>query len=325
MLALSLVASLLAAPGLDTKLLDTDIRALAAKVTPGRLGVAVIDLGTGKRWSLRGDERFPLQSVFKVFAGALFLQQVDAGRYALDGSIVVPERMLSVYWSPLADHFTPPESTYPITELVNLAVSVSDNTAGDLLLRLGGGPKAMNALFAKAGIKGIRVDRYEREIQPVFSGLRPFGLEETIDRQKFEEDVEKVPEAEQKKALAAYLEDPRDTSTPNGAADFIVALRDGKVLEPDTTTFLLTAMANTRTGENRVKAGLPKNVAWAHKTGTGGRVFGVNSAVNDIGMITLPSGRRVILCVFLSNMRGTADAGDAVLADVARSVVKALR
>ena len=325
MLALSLAAMLVAAPTLDTKLLDKEIGALSAKVAPGRLGVAVVDLGSGKRWSLRGDERFPLQSVFKVFAGALLLQKVDAGAYKLDASIVVPERMLSVYWSPLAESFRPPESTYPLTELVSLAVSVSDNTAGDLILRLGGGPKAMNALFAKAGIKGVRVDRYEREIQPQFSGLEPFGPDEVINRAKFVEDVNAVPEARAKAALQAYLEDVRDTSTPNGAADFIAALRDGKLLEPETTTFLLTCMANTQTGENRVKAGLPKNVTWAHKTGTGGRVFGVNSAVNDIGMITLPSGRRVILAVFLSNMRATEDAAEAVHADVARLVVKAVR
>ena len=68
MLQLSMALLVVAAPSL--KLLDATMPAIAKRAEPGRLGVAVYDFATGRRWSLRGDEGFPLQSVFKVMAGA---------------------------------------------------------------------------------------------------------------------------------------------------------------------------------------------------------------------------------------------------------------
>lgn len=325
MLSLSLAALVLTAPQLDVKQLDADVQALAAKAAPGRLGVSVHDFASGKRYQLRGDERFPMQSVFKAMAAARLLQLVDADKIALDTIVEVTAKALSIGWSPLTDRFEAPVTKVQVRDLVELAVAVSDNTAGDLIMRIGGGPKAVNAMLAAGGVRGIRVDRYEREMQPQIYGLPPFAEDAIIDRDKFEKDTEAVPRREQEKLLATYLADQRDTLTPNGAVQFLEAVRNGKLLGPEMSTFLMTTMANTRTGENRLKAGLPKGAAIAHKTGTAGVMAGVSPAVNDIGIITLADGRRVAIAVLLSGAKGTEDERDQILAGVARAVVKALR
>ncbi len=319
------VAVLVAAAHGMSPVLAEKMPAIAKRAAPGRLGVAVYDFGTGERWSLRGDEPFPLQSVFKVMAGARVLQEVDAGARRLEEPVEITARELSVFWSPITDAWQPPSQTYPLRRLVELAVSVSDNTAGDHLLRLGGGPQAMNAMFAKAGIKGIRVDRYERELQPECAGMPPFGPEAIIDVPKFARDVEAQPPSVKKRALEAYLADPRDTATPNGAVDFLLALANGKLLGAESTEQLLAIMTATSTGQRRLKAGLPPASVLAHKTGTGNTVLGTSPAVNDIGIITLADGRRIAIAVFLSGARGDEASRERILADVARLVVQATR
>ncbi len=310
---------------LSPQVLDRNMPAIANKAAPGRLGVAIHDIATGQRWAVRGDEAFPLQSVFKVMAGARMLQDVDAGKRRLDEPVEVKPSDLSLYWSPLADEWKAPSTTYPLRRLIELAVSTSDNTAGDLIMRMTGGPASLNAMFAKADIKGIRVDRFERELQPQCVGLPAFTMDAVIDRAKFEKDADSQPLETQKKALAAYLADPRDTSTPNGAVDFLLALTSGKLMEPTSTATLLEIMAGTTTGKNRLKAGLPKGATLAHKTGTAKTLAGVTPAVNDIGIITLKDGRRVAIAVFVSGLTSDEATRERILADVARLAVKAMR
>ena len=313
------------APGLSLQMLDEGMPGLVERARPGRLGVAVYDFQSGQRWSTRGDEPFPLQSVFKVMAGARALQEVDAGRRRLEEPIAITARELSVFWSPITDEWQPPSKSYSLMRLIELAVGLSDNTAGDLVMRLTGGPASLNDMFAKADIAGIRVDRYERELQPECVGLPPFAPDAVIDVKKFERDVERQPVAVQKKALAAYLADPRDTATPNGAVDFLRALADGKLLAPTSTKLLLDIMTSSMTGKNRLRAGLPSGAKLAHKTGTAHTMLGTSPAVNDIGIVTLADGRRVAIAVFLSGARGDEAARERILADVAALVVKALR
>src|ERR1700727_1217743 len=50
----------------------------------GRLGVAALDLASGRRLAWRADERFPMCSTFKAMAVATVLKRVDAGQEHLD-------------------------------------------------------------------------------------------------------------------------------------------------------------------------------------------------------------------------------------------------
>jgi beta-lactamase class A len=74
----------------------------------------------------------------------------------------------------------------------------------------------------------------------------------------------------------------------------------GALLSADMTAVLIRAMAESPTGAQRLKAGLPAGARLAHKTGTGPDVLGLNAATNDIGIVTLPGGAKFAIAVFLA-------------------------
>ncbi len=322
-LALLPAAPAAAAPALDRALLGTRIAAIAREARPARLGVAVLVPATGERWSLAGRDRFPMQSVFKAPLGAMVLDAADHGRMRLDSTLVITRSDLSVRYSAIDDSF-PARTRYTVGELLDLAVSTSDNTAADLLLRLVGGPRALTAWLRGHGLGGIRVDRFEHDQQPAIVGLGPFRAEWVSD-EAMARARQQVPEPAQRAARERYLTGQLDTFTPESAVAFLDALRAGRLASPTSTARLLGVMTAAMTGPGRLRAGLPAGATLAHKTGTGPTVLGVNTACNDIGIVTLADGRTVVVAALLSGSTADAGARDAVLARVAKAVVEAMR
>ena len=193
------------------------------------IGVAAVDLQTGKRIAVRGTERFPMGSVYKVPIAIEVLRTQQLGRV-----ITIEPKDFSPGWSPLRDNAKGKPIVMTIEELAEAMVKLSDNTACDALLRIVGSQ-------AVTRTTGIRVDRQEREMA---ADLRkPGGVER-------------------------YATDPRDTTTPDEMLAFFTRIaqkRDG--LSPANHEKLLRWMTETTTGPHRIKAGIP-NAVIAHKTGT---------------------------------------------------------
>jgi beta-lactamase class A len=105
---------------------------------------------------------------------------------------------------------------------------------------------------------------------------------------------------------------------------FLQKLASGEVL-PQEGKNLLAIMAASQTGAKRIKAGVPAGSVVAHKTGTAADVLGTNPATNDIGIVTLPNGRRFAIAVFVSGSDKPQGAREKAIADVARAAVEALR
>jgi beta-lactamase class A len=76
-------------PPLDVKRLAKEIPELAARARPGVLGFGLMNLDSGEHWTLNGDRRFPMQSVFKAPLGAAVLAEVDARRLDLAETITI--------------------------------------------------------------------------------------------------------------------------------------------------------------------------------------------------------------------------------------------
>jgi beta-lactamase class A len=311
------------APPLDRALLATRVAAIARDARPARLGVAVLVPASGEHWSLAGSEWFPMQSVFKAPLGAMVLDAVDHDRLRLDSTLVIRESDLSVRYSAIDDSF-PARTRYTVDDLLDLAVGTSDNTAADLLMRLVGGPHALSAWLQARGLGAIHVDRFEHDLQPAIVGLGAFRSEWVSD-ETFHRARAQVPEPAQREALKRYLTGKRDVFTPDGAVAFLDALRAGRLLSPRSNARLLRIMTESMTGAGRLRAGLPDGATLAHKTGTGPTVLGVNTAANDIGIVTLADGRTFAIATLLSGSTAPDTTRDAVLAAVARAVVQALR
>jgi beta-lactamase class A len=308
---------------LDPARLANAIGRIATAARPGVLGVGVAILGTNEQWFLNGDRPLPMQSVFKAPLGAQVLDAADHGRLRLDSTIVLRREDLSGAFSAVSSLF-PRRTTWTVAELVTRAVETSDNTAADVLLRRMGGPASLTAWLRARGVQGISVDRYEREQQPEVHGLGRFrpawANQDSFDRAKLT-----VPEPARRRAMQAYPEGSRDVLTPRGAIAFLTELEEGRLLSPASTRRLLQMMTNAQTGPRRLRAGLPKGAALAHKTGTGPVVFGVATATNDIGIVTLADGRRIAIVALLSASRANETTREGTLAAVARAVVASLR
>lgn len=113
--------------GVEDRIADLEAR------TGGRLGVALLDIATGRLMGTRADERFAMCSTFKVLAAAFVLARIDRGEEQLDRRITFTERDLVPPFTATNPRAGPGGMT--VEELCQAAVTVSDSTAANLLFR----------------------------------------------------------------------------------------------------------------------------------------------------------------------------------------------
>jgi len=192
------------------------------------VGVYAVDLDGGRSISHRGQEAFAMCSTFKGYAAARVLQMVERDELTLDQRVFVDPAAI-VANSPR----TAPRAGGDMTldELCQAALHVSDNTAGNLLLKTIGGPSAITAFARSIGDPSSRLDRWETALNSAVPG------------------------------------DPRDTSTPEALGRGYRALLAGDALAPAQRQQLETWMRANETSSMR--AGLPPDWTTADKTGSG--------------------------------------------------------
>src|SRR6202451_2660538 len=146
--------------------LDQQIRAIAADAR-GKVSVACSLIvagppsgaGSALNCDLNPHARPPMQSVFKLPLVMTVLHEIEQGKFSLDQLVRFrPEdRILPHVYSPLQDRYPDAGVDVPLRELVRLAVSLSDNVAADILLRLLGGPNTVDTYVAELGIGGFHL------------------------------------------------------------------------------------------------------------------------------------------------------------------------
>jgi beta-lactamase class A len=199
----------------------------------GRLGVTLLDTNTGQRVGHRMDERFPMCSTFKVLASGAILHRVDASKENLARRIYFSEADLVTYSPETKRHVGPDGMT--VAELCLAAMTLSDNTAGNLLLASIGGPQGLTAFARLLSDDVTRLDRIETELNEALPG------------------------------------DPRDTTTPNAMASDLRALVLGDALSTKSREQLTAWLIASKTGGKRLRAGLPAGWRVGDKTGMGER------------------------------------------------------
>lgn len=197
----------------------------------GRLGVAVLDTATGRRAGHRADERFALCSTFKFLAAALVLARVDRGQERLDRRVLYSRDDLVTY-SPATEKHAGEEGM-TMAQLCEAAVTLSDNTAGNLMLASFGGPAGLTAFMRSLGDAHTRLDRVETALNEARPG------------------------------------DPRDTTTPAAMLGSMQKILLGDALSLSSRAQLLQWLDDNKTGGQRIRAGLPADWKVGDKTGTG--------------------------------------------------------
>jgi len=284
-----------------------------SKSIDGVVGVAAWRLdGRGARVLVNADQQYPMASTFKVPIAGTVLSQVDSGRLKLDQLVPVDPNMV-VDSEGLAETFRHPGVSVSVENLLELMLTVSDNTATDTLEKLVGGPAVVTQWVRSQGIAGLRVDRDTAGMIRDFYGLPPGPSFPA----SLEAGLKANPNLEQKgdKPDAAFDNDPRDTSSPTAMAELLERIYTGKALSPASTNLLREIQERNTTGKARIRARLPQGTIVAEKTGT------IGGTVNNVGVITLPNNAgKVIVAVFIKKSSKPVEDRERVIADISRAL-----
>lgn len=267
------------------------------KAFNGRVGIAVRSVDEGWSTSYNGNELNPQQSVSKLWVAITALDAVDKGRVSLDDKVTMSRSDLTLFHQPIAAKILGGGTTISLGDLMFQALTKSDNTCNDKLMRSVGGPEAVRSMLRAKGLDSIRFYDGERSLQSRIAGLT-WSPSYSIGN-AFYEARNALPMSVRKAAFNRYVEDPYDGASANGITFALAKLKRGELLSPSSTARLLRIMSQTSTGPNRLKGGLKAGWSLSHKTGTGQILGAAQAGYNDIGILTAPDGRSYSVAVMI--------------------------
>jgi beta-lactamase class A len=244
----------------------------------GRLGIAAIDMHTNQRILYRADEPFPMGCTSKVIGVAAVLEKSTENNALLQERIFYKKNDLT-NWTPITEKHLKDGMT--VAELCAAAISYSDNTAMNLLARKLGGPKELNAFARSIQDKNFKLDHW--------------WPDEALSSPKSRE----------------------DESTPAAMEASLRQLVLGRVLAPSQRDMLITWLKQNVTGDNRIRAGVPKGWIVGDKTGSG---FNYGTT-NDIAVIWAPQCDPIVVTIFYSSNKKDAPKREDILALATRILI----
>ena len=242
-----------------------------------RLGAAILDTETGRHWRHRAAERFPMCSTFKVLACAAVLARTDVGHEDLNRRIRF-EASDVVTYSPVTKDRVGGDGM-ALADICAAAMTQSDNTAGNLILASLGGPSGVTRYARSLGDPVTRLDRTETALNEAAPG------------------------------------DPRDTTTPDAMAANLRSLVVEGSLSRRSREQLTTWLVSNKTGDAKLRAGLPRD--WRIGDKTGGGDWGT---MNDVAVVWPPGRKPLIVSVYMTETRASFDARNAAIAAIGRAV-----
>jgi len=263
----------------------------------GEVGIAVREVDSDWTTSWNGERYFPQQSVSKFWVALTAFARADAGRLDLAREVTVRREDLTLFNQPIAQQIGPNGYVTTLENLIFRALTQSDNTCNDIVLRHAGGPDAVRSLIAHHSIDGIRFGPGERAMQSQIAGLQ-WSPAYSVGR-AFYTARNAVPAERRREAFRSYIEDPIDGATPEGLVAGLARLQRGELLTRQSTQRMLSIMSQTRTGRLRLTGGLAPGWRIAHKTGTGQVLGGTQAGYNDIGILSSPDGRHYAVAVMI--------------------------
>ena len=285
----------------------------------GRVGIAVRSVNEGWWTGWKADELYPQQSVSKLWVSITAFDAVDKGRVNLDQRVSLNRSDLTLFHQPIAAKILGGGATMSLNELMYQAITKSDNTANDKLMRSIGGPAAVRAMIAEKGLGSIRFYDGERALQSKIAGL--IWTQSYSVGGAFYKARDALPYSLRSAAFNRYIEDPYDGAAPHAIVDALARLKRGELLSPSSTARLLSIMGNTKTGANRLKGGLKAGWSLSHKTGTGQVLGSVQAGYNDIGILTAPDGRSYAVAVMIKRTSTPLITRMTLMNNVVRAVI----
>jgi beta-lactamase class A len=253
----------------------------------GTVGLAVVHIETGRTISINGNSQLPLYSVFKLPLAIAVLKDVEENRLRMDQKVhVIPAEIVPGTPGNTALWQKPVDVT--VEQLIDYAIARSDNTSSDKLVQLAGGALKVTERMRSLGFQNLDIH--------ITSG-------EYVKTRK----------------------NP-NTGSADDLAKLLVQLHQGKILQPTHQNLLVGFMKRATTGLKRLRADLPAGTLVADKTGSGEQdaITRTAKTTNDVGIITLPSGRgHLAIAVLVSGSKLPDAAQEKLIAEVARAAYDA--
>jgi beta-lactamase class A len=287
----------------------------------GKAGIAIVSLRDGWEIGWNSNSLFPQQSCSKLWVAITAMDAVDRGKLRLDDRVTLGRGALTLFHQPLREKVLGQGAhTTTLGSLLFDAITESDNTANDKLMRSVGGPTAVREMIGRKGLGAIRFYDGERALQSKIAGLI-WSQSYSIGNAFFDA-RNALPMAVRKAAFERYLADPYDGASPHAIASALASLKRGELLKPASSAKLLSIMGQTRTGKLRVRAALAPGWDWNHKTGTGQELNGRIGGINDIGLLTAPDGS--VYAMAIMTVPNSSDGGaQELMRNVAKAVMAA--
>lgn len=245
------------------------------------IGLSAIDTSNNNKISYNGDKQFSIQCTAKVMGVAAILNQSKTDVNLLNERIFYKNTDL-IYWSPITSKHV--ADGMMIKDLCKATLENSDNTAMNLLVYRMGGLQYMNTFAKQIGNKSFRQD----DIWP--------------------KEADNTPN------------DVKDTSTPNDMATSLQKLLFTDVLPQPQRKNLETWLKQCKTGDNRIRSGVPQGWTVGDKTGTGS-YYGIT---NDLGVIWPPHCPPIIIAIYYYNDQRRANKNEKILGQITRLTIDTL-
>lgn len=247
------------------------------------VGVGIRHIESGDTLTIHGSDHFPMQSVYKFHLALAVLADVDQGKLSADQKVLIRKEDYFPTHSPIVDKYPDGNVALTISELLSYTVSTSDNIGCDILFKLVGGPKKVEAYVHGLGVRDIAIVNTERE------------MHQDWDAQF------------------------NNWTTPKAMVQLLELFYQKKILSARSRDLLVKIMEETSTGKKRIKGHLPAGTVVAHKTGMGGNDE-VISAMNDVGVVTLPSGDHFAIALFVTNPKDSIETVETVMAKISKLI-----
>ncbi|QDH70452.1 serine hydrolase [Marilutibacter alkalisoli] len=283
---------------------------------PGEIGVYVHHVGRDESFSYRAGENWYLASGIKVPVAIAVWRRIEDGELTLDTHIRLQANDFvdgagQTNWHRAG---TPLRVDYLLQQML----VYSDNTATDVLIR-SVGLDAVNAVAAELlegdGLVITSLADVRRLAYGMFhAGAADLDSQDLLSLRRAAAGPTRMhrlaellgvtpadflhPDIDS--AFEAYYATHVNTAPLRDFGRMLVTVANGLALGQEGTTYLLDTMTRAKTGEKRIKAGLPPEARFAHKTGTQHR------RACDLGIVLMPAGDTIEQVVIVACVRGPA-------------------
>lgn len=244
----------------------------------GQIGVYAENIRTGATLSWRADQRFVMCSTFKASLAACVLSRIDHGRDSLEALVAYGPADMQDWYAPVAKANLS-KGSLSVREMCKAAVEESDNTCANVLLARIGGPSALTAFWRSNGDHVSRLD----DPEPILNRTPPGGL--------------------------------RDTTTPAAMAQSLRRFVLGRVLSEPSRAMFTAWLVGCRTGDSRLRAGLPTTWVIGDKTGNNG-----DDAAGDIAVAWPKANVPIVISVYTRGGTPSAPQLESAFAGIGRFV-----